>query len=137
MKKIFLIAFVVVLVFSFISCGSTSNNYDDVIADLQEQINELQYENNALKLENEEIINENSSIKVQALKSGQKTEPEETPVQQYIETETDTQTETVYWVPNGKVWHTTQNCSTLSRSHDIRSGTIEESGKSRCCKKCG
>lgn len=44
---------------------------------------------------------------------------------------------TVYWVLNGKVWHTTPNCSTLSRSSDIRSGTIDESGKSRACKKCG
>jgi len=47
------------------------------------------------------------------------------------------QTETVYWVPNGKVWHTTPNCSTLSRSNNILSGTIEESGKARACKKCG
>ena len=45
--------------------------------------------------------------------------------------------QTVYWVPNGKVWHTTPDCSTLSRSSDIRSGTIEESGKSRVCEKCG
>ena len=45
--------------------------------------------------------------------------------------------DTVYWVPNGKVWHTTMDCSTLSRSSDIRSGTVEESGKSRACKKCG
>lgn len=51
--------------------------------------------------------------------------------------EEEPQGETVYWVPNGKVWHTTPNCSTLSRSSDIRSGTIEESGKSRACKKCG
>ena len=43
----------------------------------------------------------------------------------------------VYLVPNGKVYHTTPNCSTLARSSTILSGTIEESGKPRVCKKCG
>ena len=43
---------------------------------------------------------------------------------------------TVYWVPNGKVYHSTPNCSTLSRSKTIYSGTISESGKSRGCKRC-
>ncbi len=51
--------------------------------------------------------------------------------------EADPQTETVYWVPKGKVWHTTPDCSTLSRSKTIMSGSIEESGKPRVCKKCG
>ncbi|MCL1858309.1 MAG: hypothetical protein FWF92_03660 [Oscillospiraceae bacterium] len=44
--------------------------------------------------------------------------------------------EIVYWVPNGEVYHSTNRCNTLSRSRDIRSGTIAESGKSRKCSRC-
>ncbi len=54
--------------------------------------------------------------------------------------QTDTQTVTVYWVPNGEVWHTKINCSTLSRSKNILSGTLEaamQAGKERVCKRCG
>lgn len=43
---------------------------------------------------------------------------------------------TVYWVPSGEVYHTTKNCSSLSRSKTILSGTISESGKPRKCKRC-
>lgn len=44
---------------------------------------------------------------------------------------------TVYWVPNGDVYHVSRNCRTLKRSKTVYSGTIKESGKSRCCKVCG
>lgn len=43
---------------------------------------------------------------------------------------------TVYWTPNGKSYHTTKNCSTLSRSKTILEGTIEESGKHDPCDRC-
>ena len=52
----------------------------------------------------------------------------------------DEVTDTVYWVKNGEVWHTKSTCSSLSRSKDIRSGTVEEAmlaGKDRVCKRCG
>ncbi len=42
----------------------------------------------------------------------------------------------VYWVPSGKVYHSTKNCSSLSRSKTIYSGTIAESGKSKHCQRC-
>lgn len=41
-----------------------------------------------------------------------------------------------YWTPNGKSYHTTKNCSTLSRSKTILEGTLAESGKSDPCDKC-
>lgn len=44
--------------------------------------------------------------------------------------------ETVYWVSNGEVYHSTSDCSTLKRSKNIHSGTISQSGKSRPCKVC-
>lgn len=47
-----------------------------------------------------------------------------------------TTTGTVYWTPNGKSYHTTKGCSTLSRSKTILSGTQAESGKSDPCDRC-
>lgn len=44
---------------------------------------------------------------------------------------------TVYWTSGGSVYHTTDSCPTLSRSKNIKSGTVSESGKSRVCKVCG
>ena len=44
--------------------------------------------------------------------------------------------EMVYWTPNGKSYHTTDNCPTLSRSKTILSGTISESGKYDPCDRC-
>lgn len=45
----------------------------------------------------------------------------------------------VFWVPNGKVYHSTKSCDSLSRSKTIKSGSVEEAkaaGKSRGCKRC-
>ena len=44
--------------------------------------------------------------------------------------------EIVYWTPNGKSYHTTKNCPTLSRSKTILEGTISESGKNDPCDRC-
>ena len=44
--------------------------------------------------------------------------------------------EIVYWTPNGKSYHTTKDCSTLSRSKTILNGTISESGKNDPCDRC-
>lgn len=46
------------------------------------------------------------------------------------------QVETVYWTPSGSVWHSDPNCTSLSRSKDVRSGTVAQSGKERGCKIC-
>ena len=43
---------------------------------------------------------------------------------------------TVYWTPNGEVYHSTPDCPSLGRSKTILSGTIAQSGKSRPCKNC-
>lgn len=57
-------------------------------------------------------------------------EPEPTPVPP------SNDSSIVYWTPKGKSYHSTPNCSTLSRSKTILSGTIAESGKSDPCDKC-
>ena len=43
---------------------------------------------------------------------------------------------TVFWTPNGEVYHSTDSCRTLSRSKTIYSGSIDECPKSRGCKVC-
>ena len=56
------------------------------------------------------------------------------------DTSADEAVDTVYWVKNGEVWHTKSTCSSLSRSKNILSGTVEEAmlaGKNRVCKRCG
>lgn len=51
-------------------------------------------------------------------------------------TTTKSTSNTVYWVADGKVYHTSKNCSTLKRSTNIKSGTISECGKKSACKVC-
>lgn len=53
-----------------------------------------------------------------------------------IKEETSNSEDTVYWTPNGKSYHSTKDCPTLSRSKTILSGTQSESNKSDACDKC-
>ena len=56
-----------------------------------------------------------------------------------VEQNVEPQSSTVYWTPNGKSYHTTSECSTLSRSKTILSGTIDEAmaaGKTDPCNVC-
>ena len=46
------------------------------------------------------------------------------------------ETSTVFWVPNGSVYHTRRDCSSLSRSRNIHSGTRAQSGMPRRCQRC-
>lgn len=43
---------------------------------------------------------------------------------------------TVYWTPNGSVYHSTPDCPTLSRSRTIKHGTLSSCPKKRACKVC-
>lgn len=51
--------------------------------------------------------------------------------------QSDSSGDKVYWTPNGKKYHTTRSCPTLSRSKVIRSGTISQAGGRDLCKVCG
>lgn len=60
-----------------------------------------------------------------------------------VDTHTDkeghTNDQIVFWVEGGSVWHTDKSCSSLLRSKNILSGTIDQAmkaGKSRACKIC-
>ena len=50
--------------------------------------------------------------------------------------EDKTKEDIVYWTPNGKSYHSTKFCPTLSRSKTINSGTQAESGKYDPCDRC-
>lgn len=46
----------------------------------------------------------------------------------------------VYWTPKGSVYHLRRDCSALSRSTNVLSGTVEnahKAGKANVCKICG
>lgn len=56
-----------------------------------------------------------------------------------VEQNVEPQGDTVYWTPNGKSYHNNSECSTLSRSKTILSGTIDEAmaaGKTDPCNVC-
>lgn len=56
-----------------------------------------------------------------------------------VEQNVEPQSSTVYWTLNGKSYHTTSECSTLSRSKTILSGTLDEAmaaGKTDPCNVC-
>lgn len=42
----------------------------------------------------------------------------------------------VYVVPNGKVYHSTEKCKTLSRSKNIKAVDIKDVGNRKPCKVC-
>lgn len=44
--------------------------------------------------------------------------------------------EKVYIVPNGKVYHSTEKCRTLSRSKNIKAIDIKDVGNRKPCKVC-
>ena len=50
--------------------------------------------------------------------------------------EDKTKEDIVYWTPNGKSYHSTKSCPTLSRSKTVNSGTQAESGKYDPCDRC-
>lgn len=46
----------------------------------------------------------------------------------------------VYWTEGGSVWHKDKNCSSISDSKAISSGSVDAAtaaGKERACKRCG
>lgn len=51
-------------------------------------------------------------------------------------TNKSTNSQTVYWVPNGEVYHRTSSCPTLSRSRTIYHGSRSSCPKPRPCKVC-
>jgi len=58
---------------------------------------------------------------------------------QTTDTQTKDNTQTYYWTPNGKSYHTTDKCTALSRSKEILSGSLADAitlGKTDPCDKC-
>lgn len=89
----------------------------------------------------EEEAKAQAAAQAEAEAEAQRQAQAEAEAQQQAQTETQQQaqtdtSETVYWTPNGEVYHSTPDCPSLGRSKTIYNGTIAESGKSRPCKNC-
>ena len=131
------------------------NDHSPVIEENKEEVNPLPTDeaqtnevavNEGATEEHNSIANEVPEIEAEAnlehtqnkdqQASSQKVE--ETPQETIEDTSSQVKEETgmVYWVPSGKVYHSTNSCTALSRSKNICSGTIAESGKSRHCQRC-
>ena len=138
--------------FDFDEQSNLLNEANDILieqnAELTAAVIIMQDALNELKDQNIKLISENNSLKeeINKIKATPTVEPapepEKTPVinetQAPLKAEPDPTpaSEIVYWVRNGKVWHTTKECSSLQRSTEIFSGTIAESGKERVCSRC-
>lgn len=138
---------------------SVNKKYTDITKEndkLSKQISDIKTENSNIKneLKNAEIElsnsktnfnelqekyksleTENQSLK-QKLEEQKKIETAESSVTSNDTDDIDYET-TVYWTPNGKVYHYSRNCPTLKRSSSISSGSISSSGRGRSCKVCG
>ena len=98
-------------------------------------------EEKAAKEAEEEAERKKAEEEAKAQAAAQRQAQAEAEAQQQAQTETQQQaqtdtSETVYWTPNGEVYHSTPDCPSLGRSKTIYNGTIAESGKSRPCKNC-
>lgn len=109
----------------FASRGTTIEGLDKQIAELLSE--KSQYELQIKALENQKNIIEDSNVGALTANTSSGEEPD---------TNNEGEGVIVYWVPNGKVYHSTPNCSTLKRSSNIISGSISQSGKGRGCKVC-
>lgn len=89
----------------------------------------------------EEEAKAQAAAQAEAEAEAQRQAQAEAEAQQQAQAEAQQQTqtttsETVYWTPNGELYHSTPDCPSLGRSKTIYNGTIAESGKSRPCKNC-
>ena len=124
------------------------NDSIPIIEENKEEINQI--ETNEVEV-NEEAIEEQNTNEVPEIEAevnlehthsqGQQASSQkvEETLQETVEdtsSQVKEETSMVYWVPSGKVYHSTKSCSSLSRSKTIYSGTIAESGKAKHCQRC-
>ena len=105
-------------------------NYEDqqaTIDDLNAKLTELQSQYDSLQADRD-----NLQQQVDAKKAAEEQAAQETQQQSLTQ---QASAGTVYWTPNGECYHSTSSCSTLKRSSNISSGTVEQSGR-RPCKVC-
>lgn len=103
----------------------------NVVNDEFDNINPDEY-NSSLKSNTSTNNSSNTSSKVNNTTNNSNTNNNSTNESQ----SSTNSSEIVYWTPNGKSYHTTKNCPTLSRSKTILEGTISESGKNDPCDRC-
>lgn len=108
---------------------SELENQQSVIDSLNQQISLLSSENETLKQQVSDLQTQLTAKNTAQVSAGSEKNSG-------IGGSTSSGGKTVYWVSGGEVYHSTPNCSTLKRSKNVQSGTIEKSGKSRPCKVC-
>lgn len=110
------------------------DNYKDqqaTIDDLSTKLGEVQNQYAALEIDRAGILTQLDAKKAEKERAAQ-----ERTTQQTEEQSRAFGAGTVFWVSGGSVYHSTNSCATLSRSSNIKSGSVDSSGKSRGCKVC-
>ncbi len=125
-KKVILLIFAV-LALTFTACGQDSGR-------------QIVIKSNGTYLNAEEYLTPSTTVKETTA------EPASSPSQAIKQTDTvdvkgnSSEKGEVYWTEGGEVWHLTENCSSLSRSKNILSGSVDDAigaGKERACMRCG
>lgn len=112
------------------SMQSEIEGYQDqqaTVNDLNNKLTELQGQYDTLQSERDNLLQQLDAKRLAEEQAAQV-------VQQQAITQSQSG-ETVYWTSGGECYHSTADCSTLKRSKNISSGTVEQSGR-RPCKVC-
>ncbi len=109
------------------------NEIGEVSLDSKDKISEAQSAYDSLNDEARTYVSnygvlENAQDKYNELNEAEKKKKSES---KKTSSSSNSNSGTVYWVPNGKVYHSTKDCPTLSRSKNIKSGSVP-SGRTPC-----
>lgn len=120
------------------SLSSTKNNYSSVnktSTSNSSSVNNSNLSNNN-SVSNSNSAWNNSSSNNNSVGNNNSGTSNTSNVNQSNNTSGSSSSDIVYWTPNGKSYHSTKSCPTLSRSKIINSGTISQSGKYDPCDRC-
>ena len=120
------------------SSSSTKNNYSSVnktSTSNSSSVNNSNLSNNN-SVSNSNSAGNNSSSNNNSVGNNNSGSSNTSNVNQSNNTSGSSSSDIVYWTPNGKSYHSTKSCPTLSRSKIINSGTISQSGKYDPCDRC-
>ncbi len=114
------------------SSSSTKNNYSSVNKTSTSNSSSVNNSN----LSNNNSVSNSNSVGNNSSSNNNSGSSNTSNVNQSNNTSGSSSSDIVYWTPNGKSYHSTKSCPTLSRSKIINSGTISQSGKYDPCDRC-
>ena len=103
------------------------------------EINTINSDNNTFKEQTEVSTIEKTEFEIESSNNTENCENSENAETSDAVEYTEIDTSTVYWTKKGSVWHRFRNCSYLSKSKEIESGSVEdaiEAGKEKLCSSC-